>query len=234
MDVEARATEATDEQIVERVLGGELDLYEVLIRRHNRRLFRIAYSIVGDADEAEDVTQDAYVRAYANLGQFAGRARFVTWLSRIAVHEALARARRNGRTVSLGDGEERGPGDDPLEALPSTTAGPEEQMLEKEVGSLLDSAVAGLAPIYRSVFVLREVEGLSVAETAESLGIREEAVKTRLHRARALLRNDLLKTAGSHIAEILPFHLTRCDRVVTGVLRRIRAGDFPPAVDLHF
>jgi RNA polymerase sigma-70 factor (ECF subfamily) len=146
MDVEARTTEATDEQIVERVLGGELDLYEVLIRRHNRRLFRIDYSIVGDADEAEDVTQDAYVRAYANLGQFAGRARFVTWLSRIAVHEALARARRNGRTVSLGDGEEQGPGDDPLEALPSNTAGPEEQMLGKEVGSLLDSAVAGLAP----------------------------------------------------------------------------------------
>jgi RNA polymerase sigma-70 factor (ECF subfamily) len=234
MDVEAKATEATDEQIVERVLGGELELYEVLIRRHNRRLFRIAYSIVENADEAEDVTQDAYVRAYANLGQFAGRAKFATWLGRIAVHEALARARRSGRTVNLGHREEQGPGDDLMESLPSTAAGPEEQMIGKEVGALLESAVAGLAPIYRSVFVLREVEGLSVTETAESLGIREEAVKTRLHRARAQLRSDLLRKAGPHVAEIFAFHLVRCDRVVNAVLRRIRAGDVPPAGDLPF
>jgi RNA polymerase sigma-70 factor (ECF subfamily) len=234
MQAEDRPAAPTDEEIVERVLGGETALYEVLMRRHNRRLFRVARTIVDDADEAEDVMQDTYVRAYVNLRQFAGRARFSSWLTRIAVHEALARARRRGRIVDIVHGDDEEAETDSMDRFPSSGPGPAEQVLGREVRDLLEKAVSGLAPMYRSVFVLREVEGLSIAETAASLGIREGAVKVRLHRARAMLRDDLLERAGSSLAEILPFHESRCDRVVAGVFRRIRAGDLPPVGALPF
>ncbi|MBZ5639299.1 MAG: sigma-70 family RNA polymerase sigma factor [Acidobacteriia bacterium] len=155
-----------------------------------------ASALVDDADEAEDVMQDAYVRAYVNLRQFAGRAKFSSWLTRIAVHEALARARRRGRIADLVHGDDEEAETDSMDRFPSSGPRPAEQVLGREVRDLLEKAVSGLAPIYRSVFVLREVEGLSVAETAASLGIREEAVKVRLHRARAMLRDDLLERAG--------------------------------------
>ncbi len=223
------AAAVTDEEVVERVLGGEIDAYEILMRRYNRRLFRIARSIVEDDDEAEDVMQDAYVRAYANLRQYAGRAKFSSWLTRIAIHEALARARRRGRVVELGMREEEEGAADPMDTLPSREPGPHERAVGKEMRSLLEKAVSALPPIYRSVFVMREVEGLNVSETAACLGIREETVKVRLHRARAMLREDLLVQDGPVISAIFPFHLSRCDRVVDAVLRRIRSGDLPPA-----
>ncbi len=228
MQADEKPAAPTDEEIVERVLAGETPLYEVLMRRYNRRLYRIARTIVDDADEAEDVMQDAYVRAYANLRQFEGRARFSSWLTRIAIHEAIARARRRGRFVDLGLDATGEGGGDAMDRFASSAPDPADQALRREVRDLLENAVSSLAPIYRSVFVLREVEGLSVAETAASLGIREETVKVRLHRARALLRDELLVRAGASLAEILPFHESRCDRVVAGVFRRIRAGDLPP------
>ncbi len=224
----------TDEEIVERVLAGETPLYEVLMRRYNRRLYRVARAILDDADEAEDVMQDAYVRAYANLRQFAGKAKFSSWLTRIAVHEALARARRRGRFVDVGLRDVEEGGVDAMDRFASSAPGPAENALGHEVRELLEKAVSGLAPIYRSVFVLREVEGMSVAETAASLGVREETVKVRLHRARAALRDELLARAGSSLAAILPFHESRCDRVVTAVFRRIQGGDLPPAGTFPF
>jgi RNA polymerase sigma-70 factor (ECF subfamily) len=223
----------TDEEVVSRVLGGETALFEVLMRRHNQRLFRTARSIVRDNAEAEDVMQEAYVRAFAQLGQFEGRASWATWLTRIAVNEALARVRRRGRFVDADvDGREdssmdpfdrfrgRAPGE-----LPDGTrlpeVGPEDQASAREMVAFLERAVDALPDIYRTVFVLREVEGLSTAETASSLDITEELVKVRLHRARAELRRTLEARLGTAQRDLYSFHLSRCDRIVERVMARI-------------
>jgi RNA polymerase sigma-70 factor (ECF subfamily) len=206
-----------DEQVVSHVLAGQTSLFEVLIRRHNERVYRAARAIVHDDGEAEDVMQQAYVNAYAHLRQFDGRAAFATWLTRIAIHEALARARRRGRFRSY-DGEEHAM--DNVVQLRSRD-NPEHQTLSRELRVLLESAVDELPDGLREVFVLRLVEGLSTAETADCLGINEDAVKTRLTRARARLRDDLSDRMGAVAPEIFRFFRPRCDRVVAAVLARI-------------
>lgn len=215
----------SDEEVVERVLAGETELFEILMRRYNQRLYRIARAILSDDGEAEDVMQDAYVRAYAHLGQFAGRARFSTWLTRIAVYEALARARRGRRLVQIEDLSLRK--EDTMTLLSSTERGPEQQAIQRDLQSVLEAAVGDLPESFRSVLMLREIEGLSTAETAESLGISEALVKTRLHRARASLRQELESRSRAALAGSFPFHLSRCDRVVAAVFARIQAGERP-------
>ena len=213
----------SDEEVVGRVLAGEIELFEILMRRYNQRLYRVARAILADDGEAEDVMQDAYVRAYAHLGQFAGRARFATWLTRIAVHEALARARRGRRLVQIDGLSPRKEDSMPLlSSLSSTERGPEQQAIQRNLQALLETAIDALPESFRAVLVLREVEGLSTAETAESLGISEALVKTRLHRAHAALRNDLESRTRATLASSYPFHLSRCDRVVAAVFERIR------------
>jgi len=211
-----------DEDVVQRVLAGESALYEVLMRRYNRRLYRVARSILRDGVDAEDVMQEAYVRAYQHLNQFAGEAKFSTWLTKIAVYEALGRLRRQGRTQNLDsvlDSDRH-----VMAGMTSDTRDPERQAYDHELRVVLEGAVDSLPEIYRMVFVLRSVEGLSVAETAGCLDIGAEAVKTRLHRARSLLRKDLQERAGLVTAQTFPFHLSRCDRVVEAVSRRIAPG----------
>ncbi|MCC6862326.1 MAG: RNA polymerase sigma factor [Bryobacterales bacterium] len=207
----------SDEEVVERVRGGEVYLYEILMRRYNQRLYRVARSILRDEAEAEDVMQDAYVRAYEHLDQFAGQAKFATWLTRIAVYEALARARRRGRTQGLEPVTEMR-----LHAM--GPADPERQAYGREMSLLLEKAIHSLPEHYRCVFVLRAVEELSVAETASCLEAGEETVKTRFHRARLLLRKEIHRRLGSTAPDLFAFHLSRCDRVVEGVFRRIAAG----------
>lgn len=209
--------EVPDEEVVARVLGGETRLFEVLMRRYNQRLFRVARSVLRDEAEAEDVMQQAYVEAYTHLGQFAGRARFSTWLTKIALHEALARLRRRGRQEGLDDPG----GEDAMEKLVSTYPDPEQQMLSGQVRALLEAALDALPLRYRSVFVLREVEGLSTAESAECLGVRPDVVKTRLLRARTLLREELAQRAGVASASAFTLHLSRCDRVVAAVFAQV-------------
>jgi RNA polymerase sigma-70 factor (ECF subfamily) len=215
----ARGTAAgeglTDEEIVRRIERGEQALFEVLMRRHNQRLFRVARAILRNDAEAEDVLQQAYVNAFSHLHQFAGTAKFATWLTRIATHEALARLRRRGRWVGLGEGEgEAGP-------LPARGPDPEQEALRGELRRTLEASLDSLPRIYRSVFVLREVEGLSTAEAAECLDVSEDVVKTRLRRARALLREDLYERAGLSAGAVFSFDGARCDRVVAGVLARM-------------
>lgn len=209
----------SDEEVVERVRSGETELYEVIMRRYNQRLYRVARSILQDENEAEDVIQEAYVRAYEHLDQFAAKAKFATWLTRIAVHEALHRAERRGRVQAMpsGVGEWRN-----MDAFETPSRNPEEQALGRELESLLEAAVGALPVTYRTVFVLREIEGLSTNETADCLGLREETVKTRLFRSRALLRHELFVRAGAASSRAFQFHLSRCDRLVTSVLARIR------------
>lgn len=207
----------SDGEVVAQVLEGRTALFEILMRRYNERLYRAARAIVRDEREAEDVVQHAYVNAYAHLDQFAGRAAFSTWLTRIAVHEALARVRRQGRYEPFDDERTS------MEAsvLPVPDDDPERQTLTGELRVLLESAIDGLPDGAREVFVLRDVEGLSTADVAASLDVSEDVVKTRLSRARAALRQTLLARTGGAAPDAFRFHRHRCDRVVAEVLGRI-------------
>ena len=210
----------SDDALVPRILAGESALFEHIMRRHNQRLFRTARAILNDDAEAEDVMQETYTRAFAHLGQFRGDAQLGTWLVRIAVHEAFARVRRRRRLAPLP------PGDD-VEALPmpdrSTPIDPEREANNAELRRLLEHAIDELPETYRTVFVLREVEGLSTATTADCLGVSEEVVKTRLSRARLRLRDQLYERAGVVATSAFTFGAERCDRVVAAVLTRLTA-----------
>jgi RNA polymerase sigma-70 factor, ECF subfamily len=218
----------SDDEVVGRVLAGDRAVFEVLMRRYNQRLYRVARAILRDDSEAEDVMQHTYVRAYLHLGEFAGRAAFSTWLTKIAVYEALARARRRSRDRV--PASHAGSDEDFMDTLRSSEPDPEQQALHGELRALLESAIESLPRTYRSVLVLREVEGMSTAETAECLDVSEDVVKTRLRRARALLRDELLDRAGVTAGSAFTFHLSRCDRVVSAVFDRLRAGSAPPTV----
>jgi RNA polymerase sigma-70 factor (ECF subfamily) len=209
----------SDEEVVRRVLDGETALFEIIMRRYNQRLYRIARGILRDDGEAEDVMQDAYVRAYTHLRQFAGRAQFSTWLSRIAIHEALARSKRRQRTDQLAtdawDGEDMN--------LLATSLSPEEQTSAAELRGALEEAILAIPEQYRLVLMLRDVEQMSTAEAATALDLTEENVKVRLHRARALVRKELFARAGSEAQSAFGFMGARCDRVVARVLETIGA-----------
>ena len=209
----------SDDEVVERVKSGDAALFEVLMRRYNQRVYRVARGILGDDSEAEDVMQDAYVRAYAHLDQFEHRSSFATWLTRIAVHEALARVRRSRRFEVLEPEAEPVAPDEA--APPPEHRDPERRLFDTQMKDFLEAAIGALSRDYRTVFMLREVEGLSTAETAECLGVSEEVVRTRLHRARALLRDDLFARAGAASPAAFQFGASRCDRIVEAVLRRI-------------
>lgn len=214
-----------DEEVVARVLSGEAELFEILMRRYNQRLYRVARAILFDDAEAEDVMQDAYVRAWSHLDQFAGRSSFATWLTRIAVHEALARARRGRRLIQIADLSPRTEG--AMKSLSPAEAGPEQRAIQRDLQNTLEAAMGDLSESFRSVLMLREVEGLSTAETAECLGISESLVKTRLHRARAALRTEMENRSRAALSEAFPFHLSRCDRVVSAVFARLLTSTRP-------
>ena len=210
----------SDEEVVTRVLAGETGMFEIIMRRHNQLLYRVARAILRNDGEAEDVMQDAYVRAYEHLGQFAGRAKFSTWLTRIAVHEALARQHRGNRYQELEPMSERE--GDPMDRFASLAPDPEQQASNSEVRRLLEEAVEKLPDAYRTIFILRDIEEMSTTDAAEVLEITEDNVKVRLHRARALLRKSLYARAGMERKEAFSFHAARCDRVVKNVFERIQ------------
>ncbi len=198
-----------DEQIVERILAGEASLFEILMRRYNQRLFRVVRSIVRSSCEAEDVVQQTYLSAYVNLGQFAGRAAFSTWLTRIAVHEALARVRLHQR------GEM--PLDDGAATSEPAERDPEQQASVRELARMFEEACDSLPEIYRAVFVMRGVEEMSTAETAACLDLSEEAVKVRFHRARSLLQAKMDDRVGEAAKEAFSFLGAKCAGMVRTV-----------------
>lgn len=206
----------SDEEVVERVLAGDTSLFEILMRRYNQRLFRVARAILADDTEAEDVMQEAYVRAFRELANFRGEARFATWLTRIACHEALARARKRRRMVPIGEG---GGGEPP--DPPSKTAGPERQMENRELQDVLRDAVEILPDPLRTVFCLREIEGLSTEQTADALDLSLENVRVRLHRAKRSLRDTLDQKIGREVRRLYLFEAPRCDKMVAGVFARL-------------
>ena len=214
---QANAEGWTDEEIAARILAGNPELYEIIMRRYNQRLYRVARVILRNDAEAEDVMQDAYVRAYEHLGQFAGRSSFAAWLTKIAVHEALARLHTRSRLQEL---EAMAPKE--AEAiLVSIDDNPEQQASNSETQHLLEDAILSLPEGYCTVLVMRDLEEMSTAETASALDLTEDNVKVRLHRARALLRKELFARAGDSRPRAFSFMGAGCDRVVRNVFRRI-------------
>jgi RNA polymerase sigma-70 factor (ECF subfamily) len=218
--VKTRPESLTDEEVVYRVRAGETALYEVIMRRYNQRLYRVARAILHNDAEAEDVMQDAYVRAYEHLDQFAARAPFSAWLTRIAVHEALARLRQRNRQESIDDDEDDG---DLSMTMASQSLDPEQSASGSQLRDLLEEAVLGLPEHYRTVIMLRDIEELSTAETAHALDLTEDNVKIRLHRGHGMIRTWLFERIGSGAKEAFPFMGVRCDRVVKCVFDRLAA-----------
>lgn len=206
------ALSLTDEEVVARVRAGDTPMFEILMRRYNQRLYRAARAILHSDADAEDAVQQAYLNAYRHLAQFEGRAKFSTWLTRIAVYAALARRRRSrGKFVGSADEQH-------VERVASATPDPERQAYVAQLGTLLEAALAALPDGYRSVFVLREVDGLNTAETAQRLRLSEATVKTRLHRAKGLLQRKLNDVTP---AAAFGFDGKRCDRLVVAVMSHL-------------
>jgi RNA polymerase sigma-70 factor (ECF subfamily) len=203
-----------DAAIVRRVRAGEHALFELLMRRHNQRVYRAVRSVVPSESDAEDAMQQAYISAFTHLHQFQERSQFSTWLITIALREAFSRRRKaQGERIS---GEL-------MDTHSSPQPDPERQAYGQELRRLLESAVDALPDTYRTVFMLRDVEGLSTTETGQTLGLGDEAVKTRLHRARAMLRQTIKSQMGQVATEAFQFPAVRCDRVVAAVLAKITA-----------
>ncbi len=223
IEVAAQTASLSDGDVVRRVRAGETALFEVLMRRHDQRVYRTIRSILRDESEAEDAMQQAWLQAYLHLAEFEGAAAFSTWLVRIAANEALQRLRRRSKLAAVSEtGEE--------EAMDQRAEDPEERAAAHETARILERAIDGLPAHYRTVFVLREVEGLSTADTAAALGIGEEAAKVRLHRARALLRSALSEAVNRAAPEAFQYLAPRCNRMVASVMSAIaRLGRGPGA-----
>jgi RNA polymerase sigma-70 factor (ECF subfamily) len=217
---QARSEGWTDQHVIEQIRAGNTALYEIIMRRYNQRLYRVARAILREDAEAEDVMQDAYVRAYQHLDQFAGHSSFATWLTRIAIHEALRRLPRRRRMLQMEEADFDG---ESSMTIAETSPDPEQRASTAELGRLLEETVLELPDQYRSVLMLREVEEMSTAETAETLELTEGNVKVRLHRGRAMMRERLCARVGSQGKNAFPFMGARCDRVVAVVFSRLGA-----------
>ncbi|MET3597279.1 MULTISPECIES: RNA polymerase sigma factor [Mesorhizobium] len=220
------AADDGDMALVRRALAREADAFRSIIKTHNQRLYRIARSVVRNDAEAEDIVQEAYMRAFASLDAFRGDASLATWLSRIVINEALGRLRKKKRIVAMPENPEaqiiRFPLN-PNDLNPSDD--PERTMAQRQILGLVERATDSLPDVYRTVFVARVIEGLSIEETAELLGIRPETVKTRLHRARALVRKALDDEIGPVLLDAFPFAGRRCERLTQAVMKRLGFGD---------
>lgn len=210
-----RLAPLSDDELVASILDGSAPAFELLMRRHNQRLFRIARAIVQDSGEAEEVVQETYVRAYENLARFEGRSSVATWLSRIALHEALRtrRKQRRARATECTAMDRLHIADDGRAA-----ADPVERA---EMRTMLAAALDALPAALRAVVMLRLVEGLSTRETAKCLRLTEANVKVSLHRARRMLSETIQRRAIAEFSQQFAFAKERCDRIVAGVFQRL-------------
>ncbi|MGT2468634.1 RNA polymerase sigma factor [Mesorhizobium atlanticum] len=211
------ATEAGDIALVRRALARDPDAVRAIIKTHNQRLYRIARGVVRNDAEAEDVVQEAYMRAFSSLAAFRGEASLSTWLSRIVINEALGRLRKRRRIVAMPENPEARIIPFPL----NPSDDPERTMAQRQILGLVERATDSLPDVYRTVFVARVIEGLSIEETADLLGIRPETVKTRLHRARSLVRKALDDEIGPVLLDAFPFAGRRCERLTRAVMGRL-------------
>ncbi len=196
-----------DEQLVERILKGEKELYEKLIRKYDQRLFRVGRSIINDEAEVRDIMQNTYLNAYLRLASLQNRSKFGTWVIKILVNESLLRKKRNLKRQQTLDKELSDENETPLKSL-----------LNKELKTLLEKAIVELPEKYKLVFVMREIEEMSTIETMEVLNLTESNVKIRLSRSKELLREKL---AGKKLKEVFKFKIPYCDRIVNYIMNKI-------------
>jgi RNA polymerase sigma-70 factor (ECF subfamily) len=211
---------ADDSELLQSVREGNATAFDTLIRRHDRFLYRIARSILLDDYEAEDVVQETFIKAFKGLEDFRGEARLSTWLTRIALNEALARKRRRRNTVELEALQHRTNALEPSPMI-APAQDPELSTAQQQIRKLLERAIDGLPDSLRTVFVMRDVEELSTAEAARLLGLGEPTVKTRLHRARRMLREVLGDQIAASLNDVFPFERQRCDLLVERVLKQV-------------
>jgi RNA polymerase sigma-70 factor, ECF subfamily len=210
-----------DAALVARIRANDADAFRTVMQRYNQRLYRVARGILRNDGEAEDAVQEAYVRAFSHLADFRGESSLATWLTRIVMNEALGRLRSQRRMVDRG-----GPASNVSEAeiiqfpLAGKADDPERTLAQREILNLVQKITDELPDVYRIVFMTRVIEGMSVEDTAELLGIPPETVKTRLHRARRLVREQLDKQIGPVLMDAFPFAGRRCERLTTAVLQR--------------
>jgi RNA polymerase sigma factor (sigma-70 family) len=206
----------SDNEIIARILAGDKNLYARVIKKYNQRLYRVAMSIINDDAEAEDIMQVTYIKTYEHLGDFAFKASFSTWLTKILINECLLRLKLKKRYVTMNDEAM----DHELYLLKiNEVTTPAAKLMNTELKNILEESIRQLPEKYRTVFVMREIEGLNVADTQDCLAISEANVKVRLSRARVLLKNKLSEFYKKE--DILHFHLTRCDRMVLRIMGKI-------------
>lgn len=226
MSATAGTTPLFDERdIVARAARGEEAAVRVIVRQNNRRLFRVARSILKDDWEAEDAVQEAYVRGFSNLAEFEGRSSLTTWLARIVVNEALGRLRKRRPAADFADVERGAADNGQLVPFPlaAPQLDPERAMAQSQLNNLLEKAIDALPDVYRVVLVARVIEEMSVEETAALFNLEPATVKTRLHRARALLRHALEENVGPVLADTYQFGGSRCERMAERVIARLNA-----------
>jgi RNA polymerase sigma-70 factor (ECF subfamily) len=207
-----------DSEIIARILRGEKELYAIIVRRYNQRLYRVGMAIINDDTEIEDIMQVAYINAYENLGKFAFQSGFSTWLTRILINESLLRLKKRKKSININD--------DTMEHefnrqhVPVVQT-PAAKLLNAELKGMLEDAIRRLPDKYRAVFIMREIEGMNVADTQQCLSISEANVKVRLNRAKALLKEWM--SGYYKKEEVLHFHLARCNRMIECVMKQIEA-----------
>jgi RNA polymerase sigma-70 factor (ECF subfamily) len=220
-----------DADLVRMALQRQEGAFRIIMQRHNRRLYRCVRSIVRDDSEAEDIVQEAYVNAFSNFATFRGDASLVTWLTRIALNEALARVRRRRPTLEWAalDTDKC----DEAQIIPfplmAMNTDPERTAAQREIRRLIERAIDDLPEPFRVVFVMREIEDMSIEETADFLGLRQATVKTRLHRARRLLRKALDTQLATTLTDAFPFDGVRCARMTDTILWRLGVSPSPAA-----
>ncbi len=225
--VQTRAKQAApaisdDAELVRRALAGDADAFRTIMQRHNRRLYRIARGVLRNNTDAEDAVQEAYVSALTHLASYRGESSLAAWLARITMNEALGRLRRQRPTVDISTLEETRTEAEIIQfPLSAQNDDPEKTMAQRQILQLVEAATDDLPEAYRLVFVTRVIEGMSVEETAELLGIKPETVKTRLHRARQLVRDQLDKQIGPVLMDAFPFAGRRCERMTDAVMKRL-------------
>lgn len=206
----------TDAEIIEEILNGNKNAYELIMRKYNQRLFRISRSYIKDNDEVQDILQTSYIKAYENLRQFENRSEFSTWLTRIVINETLASLNRNKKITYYNSNEEE---ENKIQTLASYDLNPEEETSNNELKEALEKVIDNLPLKYRTVFVMREIEKMSIAETSICLNLTEGNVKVRLNRAKEILRKNLIDVYTEN--EVFSFLGSRCDKIVFNVMSRI-------------
>jgi RNA polymerase sigma-70 factor (ECF subfamily) len=211
----------TDQALVRRALARDEAAFRTIMQANNRRLYRLARGILRNDAEAEDAVQEAYVRAFTHLASFRGESSLATWLGRIVLNEALGRLRRERPRVDV-DVIDHGAMEAQIIQFPLATADdPEKSMAQREIREVVEHAIDDLPEPFRMVFITRVIEGMNVDETAKILGLKPETVKTRLHRARAMLRENVERKIGPVVLAAFPFAGKRCERLTEAVLKKL-------------